>query len=437
LQVHCCIDLNSILVQRSTPAAIIPQRPSTTPAPPGTPSKAGAAASTVIEASSAPAAAAAAPAPVTAPVPRPSPFAFKLFGLRGAVYAKAKHPFDFSPAALPPESLAAAAAAGADAASEVRDPIEAGAGRWLSPHLTPKLDAWGLGAVLAQLALGAALPTGAAAAATGAGLSPWRSHAGWAALLPELRAMIDALCAEDPAARATIADALSMPFATMELPTSGEEDEQKWEEAVAEEECAQKGPKPQQPATPPASHPGGAARPPASESGASDEGAEQAPQAVAAKMVVAPVSVPADAYVVAAAAASGMTLDAVALRSSSSGGAREEETTLASGGALAWWPAPAGGRAAAGYGAAGGAAAPSPVLARAVLGYTSEEGAKQVSAAADSGQQHQRGPQPHGLWARGLHKAAKRGRGLVCAIRMSLQVPFAGCFGSAGGKHAE
>jgi hypothetical protein len=349
-------------------------------------------------------------------------FAFKLFGLRGCGYQKPQHAIDYSPDSLPPEALAAAAAAGGDAASDARDPLAASAGRWLSPHLTPKLDAWGLGAVMAQLALGAALPTGAAAAAAGVGPSPWRSHASWAALLPELQATIDAFCAEDPAARATIAEALSMSFATMELPAGCEEEEgeHEWgQEAVAAKPALQ------QPPTPLSS---GAPRPPASESEASEEGS------VPAKVAEA---VPVDASVVVAAAACGMTLDAVALRNSCSGSrAREEEITSASDCPPDWQPPPASSGKAAGREATGGAAVPLPALVRAVLGHALEkDGTEHKEGGASAGSGRQSGaPRARGLWARGAHMASKRGR----EMRAALVRAFQGCSGSpAAGYRAQ
>jgi hypothetical protein len=318
-----------------------------------------------------------APGPAaTKPGGVPPGWNFKLLGLRGAVYRGAAHVFDFAPAALPPEAVAAAAAAGADVAAEAADPIGASAGRWLSRHLTPKLDAWGLGALLAQVALGARLATGAGAPDA----VPWRAHPGWGTLAPELRAVVEALTVEDPAARATVAEALAMPFATMRLGGGGCSSSPTAATPAAEKEQEQAGAgqtaackaaadaagstAPRQPGTPPASEAGGGARQAGrSESGESDA-AEAGPSG----------------------AAEGSALKAVS--------------------------------------AAAGACPPAEycnAAAQTEVAAGLAAGAGKAGASGNIGQRR-------GALARGAHRAAKRGCALAAALGARLAAPFAPCF---------
>ncbi len=144
----------------------------------------------------------------------------KVSNMRSAVYFRPRFAFDYAPDYLPPESRAAAAAFAAQGGgiSVADDPSP-----WLAPTLGPKYDSYGLGRVLAETALGRPLkPVHSTSAPTADDAHPWRAAPGWAALPAELRGVVAALCAADPAGRASVADALRMPFATMQL--EGEED---------------------------------------------------------------------------------------------------------------------------------------------------------------------------------------------------------------------
>ncbi|GBF92179.1 hypothetical protein Rsub_05261 [Raphidocelis subcapitata] len=134
----------------------------------------------------------------------------KLFDLRSCAAPGRPQAYDFAPNYLPPEALAAAAAPRADA----RDG-ESDAAAWLAPVLAPAFDAWALGACLVAVGTGRRL---GAPPASGRGCRQWLEAApGWAALDPDLRAVAEALCHESPEARATLADAVRMPFASLQF----------------------------------------------------------------------------------------------------------------------------------------------------------------------------------------------------------------------------
>ncbi|KIY99218.1 hypothetical protein MNEG_8746 [Monoraphidium neglectum] len=89
---------------------------------------------------------------------------------------------------------------------------------------SPPCDCRALAQLLAELALGRRFYAGAdvidalsAARAVAADPEPWAADPAWRSLLAALRAFVAALGRDDPNARATIEEALALPFATMNL----------------------------------------------------------------------------------------------------------------------------------------------------------------------------------------------------------------------------
>ncbi|KAI8469065.1 MAG: kinase-like domain-containing protein [Monoraphidium minutum] len=161
---------------------------------------------------------------------------FRLVDL-GACTAQGEPLREYTPSYVAPEvaaAAAAAAAAGGDAG---------GARAAAAAALGPGYDCRALGQVVAELALrdrffrpaaaaaGAAASGSADASASACGFAdllahaaavaaephPWRGHPAWTELSPEQRRLIDALGDADPGHRATMAEALAMPFVTMDI----------------------------------------------------------------------------------------------------------------------------------------------------------------------------------------------------------------------------